>query len=233
MKEFPFTIEDALIYAAIFLLSILLLILGIKYIGLYFPQILADRQEVLLYVSFFQQVFYVIPFIFLWKITKKKHLLQDLGFRNISIKTFLLSILVTFFTVVTVLAIGGILKEYFHINIPGWSGSQSNIFETFGLDGPKQYLIFILGGISAPILEEIVFRGLFLQVCLRYMPVPLAAILAAIIFSLAHMQLQVFLPLFIIGLGLSFLFIKTKSLYPGIAYHALNNLLTLFILLHQ
>ena len=51
--------------------------------------------------------------------------------------------------------------------------------------------------------------------------------MASAVFAAAHASLAVVLPLFVIGLLLSWLYLRTGSIWPPFAAHAAQNLLAL------
>lgn len=80
--------------------------------------------------------------------------------------------------------------------------------------------------VLGPILEEILFRGILLRALAPYGTMT-AIILSAFFFTLFHFNpLQLFTPL-IMGLLAAFLAVQTKSLWPTIVAHMLNNTLAL------
>lgn len=72
--------------------------------------------------------------------------------------------------------------------------------------------------------EEIVFRGIVQQQLMRVITSPVAAlVVAAVIFSLAHFQMEGFIPRMVLGLILGWLYWKSNNLWvPSIA-HLFNN----------
>ena len=83
----------------------------------------------------------------------------------------------------------------------------------------------------APFCEEIFFRGYLFAGLLSKMPVWVATIVSALLFTLVHGDIGSAIPLLAIGLILSVLRWKTGSLWPGIALHAFNNALATLTLL--
>lgn len=72
--------------------------------------------------------------------------------------------------------------------------------------------------------EEMVFRGLLQKQLQRMMTNPYAAILVtAIVFSLAHFQVQRFLAIFLLGLILGLIYFWTRNLWIPIAGHFVFN----------
>lgn len=80
-----------------------------------------------------------------------------------------------------------------------------------------------------PFTEEIFFRG-FCYPALRKKIGPLkAAGLVSLIFAWLHMNIIGFLPIFILGLVLVYLYEKTHSLTASIAVHVIHNSLILYL----
>lgn len=74
------------------------------------------------------------------------------------------------------------------------------------------------------ISEELAFRGVMLAgFRARYSPTT-AITLSALLFALMHLDTLHILLTFPAGLWLGFLVVRTRSIYPAIASHALNNL---------
>jgi len=85
---------------------------------------------------------------------------------------------------------------------------------------------FILG-IWGPFAEEIFFRGFILSGLTTRFGVTFALITSSLIFSLSHITLSIIVPVFISGILLGFLYIKTRSIWPCIAVHSIQNLIAL------
>lgn len=80
----------------------------------------------------------------------------------------------------------------------------------------------LLGAVLTPIGEEMLFRGVLFTLLSRY-GVWLAAILSSIVFALSH-GLNLSTPVAIlVGLAAAWLMHKTKSIWPGVVVHAVNN----------
>ena len=85
-------------------------------------------------------------------------------------------------------------------------------------------LLFFLIACLAPVIEEIVFRGI-LQNAIKRKAGPWASIfLSACIFSFLHPQLPLgFLPVMVLGIVFGILAEARKSLVPSIIAHSMNN----------
>lgn len=89
------------------------------------------------------------------------------------------------------------------------------------LDAPVWFII--VGAIFAPLVEEIFFRGfLFQGFRARYGWIT-AMLLSAGIFAVAHLDLVVLIPTFILGCLLAYLYHRSNSVWPGIILHFLVN----------
>lgn len=90
-------------------------------------------------------------------------------------------------------------------------------------------LNLVLAGVLAPIVEEILFRGVIYGSLQAYFGKWTAAVFSAVIFSTLHFQAYGFFPRFVLGIALVYLYDKYKSLYPSVALHALNNIVATLI----
>jgi membrane protease YdiL (CAAX protease family) len=87
--------------------------------------------------------------------------------------------------------------------------------------------MFIIAIVPA-IAEELLFRGALQQFVLYCFKNKHAAVISsAIIFSAFHGEIYGFLPRFVLGALLGYLFVYSGSLWPSVIAHFLNNALTL------
>ncbi|NLE26274.1 MAG: CPBP family intramembrane metalloprotease [Clostridiaceae bacterium] len=77
--------------------------------------------------------------------------------------------------------------------------------------------------IVAPILEEILYRGLIMKSLQRGMPVIIALLIQAVLFGLMHGQLVWICYATFLGILLAVIKLKYKSLYPSILLHLAFN----------
>ena len=89
---------------------------------------------------------------------------------------------------------------------------------------------FLLIVIAAPILEEILFRGIILEGFLKNYPPQKAIIWSAIIFGIVHMNPWQAIGATFAGLIIGWIYYRTNSLIPGMLIHFTNNLIAFFIL---
>lgn len=94
---------------------------------------------------------------------------------------------------------------------------------------------FITICILAPILEEIIFRGIILRGMLQNGSSPVSAIIiSALLFGIAHLNPWQFFGAGFLGAVFGFVYYRTKSLWLCMFLHALNNTLAfIFMLKYQ
>jgi membrane protease YdiL (CAAX protease family) len=95
------------------------------------------------------------------------------------------------------------------------TGWQPNRAETFAANAAVITLL-------DPFTEELTFRGLGFAVLARFGSVA-AVTGTALLFALAHGLIEGLAPLFVFGLGVGYLRLRTGSVYPGMLLHACFN----------
>ena len=83
--------------------------------------------------------------------------------------------------------------------------------------------------VMAPLLEEMLFRGIVLRGFLQRYPRWQAIFMSALLFGAAHMNIYQFVVGFVMGTVLAWLYERTRSLIPCIALHATYNTTTLLL----
>ena len=95
--------------------------------------------------------------------------------------------------------------------------------EEFDMILRNRYGYFVVG-LMAPLAEELVFRGAILRSLLKWNSRPWVAIaISAVLFSAAHMNPAQMPHTFLIGLLLGWMYWRTNSIVPGVAFHWVNN----------
>jgi len=77
--------------------------------------------------------------------------------------------------------------------------------------------------VLAPVLEEMLFRGIILRSFLKRYPAGVAIVHSAAVFGLAHLNVYQFFGAMLLGLTLGWLYERTRSLWPCIALHMSYN----------
>ena len=87
----------------------------------------------------------------------------------------------------------------------------------------SNYWGYLAIGLLAPFAEEIVFRGAILRSLLASMKPWTAIVISALFFSIVHMNPAQMPFAFLAGLLLGWMYWRTGSILPGMAYHWANN----------
>jgi len=107
---------------------------------------------------------------------------------------------------------------------------QSLVVTLGAHSGPTAYVIdLVTSAAIAPFAEEVLFRGLIFGGLAQRMPVAIAAAISALLFALAH-GLNVVAPIFVLGLGLAWVYYRTRSLWAAMLTHSIVNAVSLTLL---
>ena len=90
-------------------------------------------------------------------------------------------------------------------------------------------VLFFTGVLLAAVCEEVLFRGLLLQLLARRSGWASAILLGAVLFSAFHLDPIGFLPRLPIGLFLGLLVWRSGSLYPAVLAHGAFNFVGIFV----
>lgn len=85
--------------------------------------------------------------------------------------------------------------------------------------------------IVAPFCEELFFRGFVLPGLRHELSPAWAILISAALFAVAHADPGSFIPLFVIGLALAFLRLRSGSTWASMSLHVLNNLVSSIVII--
>lgn len=142
---------------------------------------------------------------------------SSLGFRRVSVKRSLKYILALPIVIIVVTLILAILLSHIGVDTSEKNTSQADF-------GPL-WVSVLVTVIFAPVIEEILFRGLLLKQLLLRLKTPMAIILGGVIFALAHLDPVRMIMVLPLGLYLGYTYYRLQSIWPGICIHAGWNLL--------
>ena len=100
--------------------------------------------------------------------------------------------------------------------LPNWMESEQELLMS-------NYWGYLAIGLLAPFAEEVVFRGAILRSLLGSMRPGSAIVVSALFFSIVHMNPAQMPFAFLAGLLLGWMYWRTGSILPGMAYHWANN----------
>lgn len=89
--------------------------------------------------------------------------------------------------------------------------------------------IFFAIAIAAPIVEELLFRGMLQNAVAKYVPFWAAILLSSFLFAVVHMQLYAIPGLMSLSIAFGYLYHRTGSLRTNIILHMANNAFALVI----
>ncbi len=122
-----------------------------------------------------------------------------------------------------IIAVYGALLYAFGIETQG-----QQVIRLFAqLDSP--IWLFIVGAIVAPLVEEIFFRGFLFQGFRQKYGWVTAMLLSSAIFAAAHLDPVAFIPVFLLGNVLAYVYHRSNSVWPGVILHFLVNTFGLFV----
>ncbi len=151
--------------------------------------------------------------------------LRKLGQRD------LISILISFLIAITITIAYSPVFEFLQVNFSDNSwvisqletiAKQNNVLASLrGIKLPIAVLIFAL---LPAIFEELVFRGILYRIFKDLSGKKTwSMVLSAFIFAVVHFQILSFLPIFVVGILLAYLYERTKNLVTSMALHFLFN----------
>lgn len=81
-----------------------------------------------------------------------------------------------------------------------------------------------------PLVEEIFFRGFVLVGLVGRLGIARGMAISCLLFAVAHLSLGLIIPIFIFGVLLSWIYLKTRSIIPGLMAHSAQNALAFMAL---
>ncbi len=186
---------------------------------------LTNAIIVFLFSILVEGAFLIVPFYFANRTApnfedRRSSVFHALGFKRFQWISALSMIALLFVAFLFVNGSYQYVITVFHLNLQ----TNDQVILQQSKDAPfTTYATLIASVLVAPICEETFFRGFVFVGFLNRMPVVVAIVLSSLLFALAHADLGSFAVLFFIGLALAFVRWRTRSLWPCILLHLLNN----------
>lgn len=214
-KYYPSIKQSVILLLIAFLIQILGGVIGAIVKGKEFQ----NSSELILCISFISEI--IIIFIGLKKAKTPLKKIFESPKTNIKDILFLMVLVVGTWFVMAGLTI-------IYINHSQAARETQEKLSSILLGSSKEWFSILSVVIIAPILEEIVFRGIILQGFLKNYSITKAIIITAVLFGLFHGNIVQTPLVILLGIVLGVIYIKTGSLFMCIAGHALNNFIALF-----
>jgi len=106
---------------------------------------------------------------------------------------------------------------------------ESEILSAKQTNLPNVVTSILVIGVMVPIAEEILFRGVIQTFLVSRLGAWIGIGLSSLWFALLHVDLALFVPLFLIGAALGFIRHRFQSLWGAVLLHSLNNLMSMFV----
>ncbi len=212
----------AILLAAAGIVALNLLALGINVV-LKIP--IRENSDILLLFVFVQDLI-VLGVAWLFGIAKYQARPEQIGLRGYSVPVGCTLSVLLLITSYIVRLVYGII-----VNILGVRLQPQEILMQLDLRGVGFILAFVVVAIVAPVAEEVFFRGFLYGGLRKRIGVAGAIVASTIFFTALHLSAGLFIPIFVLGLFLAWLYEYTGSLYPGMFLHAANNGIALLLLL--
>ncbi len=164
-----------------------------------------------------------------WVFGARRHRvsLDLLGFRRASLTSVAWLPLVALSIGLSATAVYALLAQWLGIDI---LVPDQGLEEIAALDGLAILPTFAIVGLLAPFAEEVFFRGFLLAALVSVIGGLRGALASSAIFSVAHLNVGTLLPIFVMGMLLAWLYLRTGSIWPPILAHMAQNLLALVFL---
>lgn len=211
---FKYNLKSILQVIFLFLIYEILLFLVVKLIALYWEfqhidfNILFQYWHVILWPIV---IIFIVLGVKFWKI----NLLEKFG--NLTLKKLVLTFIATYLFQLTI-SVFFIWDEF----------SWKNMSIDF-----EQALTFsiISSVVLAPLLEELLFRGIIQEYLCRKNSFILSVLITSFLFSVHHLAISQLVYTFLAGLYYGVLYYKTQSLTSSIIAHSFYNLLCFFVII--
>ena len=160
-------------------------------------------------------------------VRRHKVSLDLLGFRRTSLTSVAWLPLVALSIGLSVTAVYALLAQWLGIDI---LVPDQGLEKIAALDGLAMLPTFAIVGLLAPFAEEVFFRGFLLAALASAIGGLRGALASSAIFSVAHLNVGTLIPIFVMGMLLSWLYLRTGSIWPSFVAHAAQNLIALAVL---
>jgi|SRR6056297_75651 len=155
-----------------------------------------------------------VPFVLAHFLRKKETGVTEYNFGNASTKLMA-------FLIITIIAIQtGIVMPIINL-VPMPEFMQEIFLEFAQQDGLFSFIAIV---IAAPVIEELIFRGIILDGLLKKYSPAKSIILSSVLFGIVHLNPWQFISALIVGVFSGWVYYKTRKLSLSILIHAANNL---------
>jgi membrane protease YdiL (CAAX protease family) len=179
----------------------------------------------LIFSVIIEGAFLIAPFYFANAVFRsirphRRLVLDALAFRRYPIGRTLSWVVVLMVAIFGINALYSYLITALHLNL---QTNDQLLLQQSKFAPLTTYATLLAAVIVAPFCEEVFFRGFVFPGLRRGMPVGWAIVLSSLLFAVSHADPGSFAVLLIIGLALAIVRWRTRSIWPAILLHTLNN----------
>jgi uncharacterized protein len=168
----------------------------------------------------------VLQLILMWLYLRKGDRAEIIGLSHFGRISIGRTILVAITAIAVATAFNHVYATYIISGIP-MQDDMAKLLATI----PRTPINITVGvfaiAVIAPLIEELLFRGLLQKSLMNHVPAWGAIVLSAFIFAAVHMQLYAMPALMALGAAFGYIYYKTGSLRMTIVLHMVNNALAL------
>ncbi|MDD3365565.1 MAG: type II CAAX endopeptidase family protein [Syntrophomonas sp.] len=219
-------IDIILVYLGVMVVGILTSMLGKNIPGL-LPGHLGSGEMGYFLTGFLVQFLATVGFVYLFAVFLPRGQWKDLGINKARPGSYSrYGIIGGILLIMMVLVIGYVLKYLQPDLQPQYYEEMLRSVTRI----PDFIVILVVGAILAPLSEELFYRGMIYPVFRKYLGPMWGAILAGLVFGLAHWDLWRTIPLALGGMGLCYIYEKSGSiLVSAVAHGVWNGVMSILI----
>ncbi|MEE9434986.1 MAG: type II CAAX endopeptidase family protein [Sphingorhabdus sp.] len=193
---------------------------GISQEGL--MEVLKDPSVIALPTIWSVLISNIFVFGILWLYLRRGDRLERLGWNRWSAVSWWKTIAIAGLCIAASLGFNIIYTEYIFPDLD-MQRAMRELFAAIPKTAGNQILLFATVAVVAPVVEEVLFRGMLQTSFAAYMPPWAAILLSAAIFGFIHFQPEAIGALMALGIAFGAIYHFTKSLRVTILLHVLNN----------
>ncbi len=161
----------------------------------------------------------VVGAVLLLVTARRRAPVSTLGWRPVSTRWLLLALPLALAAYVLVMLAGAVGSQIFP---QAHNGQPQAVRDAFG---HYRVLAVVAVSVIAPVAEETFFRGFLYGWLRRRVPLWAAVTLSALVFSAAHAELALLIPISVLGCLLALVYERSGSLLPGMIIHGVFNVI--------
>lgn len=170
----------------------------------------------------------IIQLFLMWLYLRKQARLETLGLNDFGKMPLHRATGLSIVLVIAAMAFNMLYATYVIPGV-GMQEEMAKILAGIGRTPLNMAAMFFAIAIAAPVVEELLFRGLLQNALAKYVPIWGAIIFSSFLFALVHLQPYAIPALMSLSIAFGYLYHRTGSLRTNIILHMANNTFALLI----